>query len=127
MTIRPEPLPSDQNPKDLLGVKKINIFAVPPSAILYTSLAMNNGGQKYGFYNWRGKKVVFSVYYSAAMRHLFALLDGQELDTESGLPHLAHASACLAILIDAKETGNLIDDRPAPGAAPKVLEDWRVP
>ncbi len=114
-----------QNPKDLLGVKKVNAFAVPPSAILYTSLAMNNGGQKYGFYNWRGKKVVFSVYYSAALRHMFALLDGQELDAESGLPHLAHASACLAILIDAKETGNLIDDRPTPGAAPKVLEDWR--
>lgn len=115
-----------KNPKDLLGAKKINTFAVPPAAILYASLAMNNGGQKYGFYNWRDKEVVFSVYYSAAMRHMFSLLDGQELDPESGLPHLAHAMACLAIIIDAKEAGKLVDDRPLPGAAAKVLEAWRV-
>jgi hypothetical protein len=37
--------------------------------------------------------------------------EGQDTDEESGLPHLAHALACVAILIDATESGKLKDDR----------------
>jgi len=41
-----------------------------------------------------------------------ALLEGEDIDPKSGLPHLAHALACIAIIIDAKTAGKLIDDRP---------------
>jgi hypothetical protein len=34
--------------------------------------------------------------------------------------------ACLAILLDAKATGNLIDDRPTPGCTEKLLKDLTV-
>jgi hypothetical protein len=43
---------------------------------------------------------------------LFAWFDGEEVASDSGVHHLGHAMACLAILLDAQETGNLVDDRP---------------
>jgi len=115
-----------RNPKDIVGSKKVNTFFVPPVATLYMALAMQEGARKYGPYNWREKKIQFSEYDGAAQRHRAALLDGQWLDPESGLPHLAHYMATLAIIADAFEAGALIDDRPTQsGGSPAVLEQWR--
>jgi len=36
---------------------------------------------------------------SAAMRHLIARIKGQQVDEESGLPHLAHCVCCLLFLL----------------------------
>ena len=113
------------NPKDLIGVTKVNLFTVPPASIVYEALAMQDGARKYGAYNWRAKKVVASIYVAAALRHVYKFLDGVDIDPESGLPELAHAKACLGILIDAKETGNLVDDRPTPGPTARLLEQYR--
>lgn len=112
------------NPKDLVGVKKPQMHLVPPSSILYQALAMEDGAAKYGAYNWREKKVQASVYISACLRHLAAYQDGEDKAIDSGKPHLGHALACLGIIVDALETGNLIDDRPKAGAAGKVIETW---
>ena len=54
---------------------------------------------------------------------LMAWLDGEENAADSGKPHLAHALACLGIIVDAKETGNLVDDRPLPGVAAKLIAE----
>ena len=112
------------NPKDLLGIKKVQLNLVPPSSTIYQALAMEDGAKKYGPYNWRANKVIGSIYLAAAKRHLDAWLDGEELAKDSGKPHLGHALACIGIIVDAKETGNLIDDRPLPGAASKLIEQW---
>jgi hypothetical protein len=109
------------NPKDLLGMKKVNLHLVPPSSIIYQALAMEDGAKKYGPYNWRQNKVVATIYVDAAMRHLMAWLDGEENAADSGKPHLAHALACLGIIVDAKETGNLVDNRPTAGAAGDLI------
>ncbi|OHD28404.1 MAG: hypothetical protein A2Y38_16640 [Spirochaetes bacterium GWB1_59_5] len=112
------------NPKDKIGIKKPHIFTVPPAAIIYLTLAMQNGAEKYGAYNWRKKKVKASIYLSAVLRHILALIDGEDFAQDSGLPHEAHAMACLAILADARETGSLIDDRPVKGPAAELLKKW---
>jgi hypothetical protein len=109
------------NPKDLLGIKKVQLNLVPPSSIIYQALAMEDGAKKYGPYNWRENKVIASIYVAAAMRHLQQWYDGEELAADSQKPHLAHALACLGIIVDAKETGNLVDDRPLPGAASSLI------
>lgn len=100
------------NPKDLLGVKKVSITKLPSVAVAHAAHAMMNGAEKYGPYNWRSKKVIAGIYVDAAMRHIWDWFEGQETATDSGVHHLGHAIACCAILLDAQETGNLVDDRP---------------
>jgi hypothetical protein len=100
------------NPKDLLGAKKPSLSKIPATALLWESLAMMDGGGKYGPFNWRANKVIASIYIDACKRHLDAWFEGEEFAEDSGCHHLGHARACLGILIDAQATGNLIDDRP---------------
>lgn len=100
------------NPKDLFGAKKVSISKLPAIAVLHGAHAMMDGARKYGPYNWRDKKVVAGIYVDAALRHIQAWFEGEENASDSGVHHLGHAIACCAILLDAKETGNLIDDRP---------------
>jgi len=110
--VAPQSKALGNNPKDLLGVKKPSISKIPPIALLHESLAMMDGGGKYGPFNWRANKVVASIYVDAMFRHLLAWYEGEETAEDSGCHHLGHLRACAAILLDAQETGNLIDDRP---------------
>lgn len=111
----------DNNPKTAFGSAKPSITKVPPASLIYQALGMMNGAKKYGPYNWRENEVTASIYVDAAMRHLLAWFDGEAIAQDSGVPHLAHAIASLGIIIDALETGNLIDDRPLKGAAAELL------
>lgn len=117
----------DDNPKTAIGMTKPSPSKVPASAIVYASLAMMNGAQKYGAYNWREKKVTSSIYVDAAIRHLMAWFDSrEELAPDSGVPHLGHALASISILVDALETGNLVDDRPKAGASARLIEEYHA-
>jgi hypothetical protein len=101
-----------QNPKDLLGVEKVSFTKVPAVAIAHCAHAMMDGAGKYGPYNWRDKAVVANIYIDAALRHLLDWFEGEEEADDSHCHHLGHAMACCAILLDAQETGNLVDNRP---------------
>ena len=57
------------------------------------------GAQKYGEHQWR-KGMEFSRLADAALRHIYAFLDGEDVDSETGLSHLAHARCCLAFLLE---------------------------
>ena len=114
----------ETNPKDKIGAKKPRLSLVPPSGLVYAALAMANGADKYGPYNFRDKKVQAMIYLEACIRHVLAWQDGEECAQDSGVPHLGHALACLLILIDAKETGNLIDNRPKPGVMAQLIEKY---
>lgn len=100
------------NPKDVVGATKVSISKFPVVAILHGAMAMMDGAAKYDPYNWRAENVQAHIYVDAAMRHLFAWWEGEELAKDSKTHHLGHAVACLAILLDAQHSGNLIDDRP---------------
>lgn len=102
----------DGNPKSIEGAKKTQLQLVPPPAIEEMGKVMQLGAKKYGAYNWRKNSVAASVYQGAALRHLMQWYEGEDIDSESGASHLGHAMSCLAILLDAKAKGNLIDDRP---------------
>ncbi|KKN48575.1 hypothetical protein LCGC14_0651620 [marine sediment metagenome] len=111
------------NPKDILGQTKVSLSKVPTAAIIYEALAMVDGAKKYGPFNWRKNKVIASIYVDACLRHVGSWFDGEEIATDSLVHHLGHARACLGILIDALETGNLDDDRPPSGPAARLLEE----
>lgn len=110
--VPPESKASSTNPKDLIGSTKVSLSKFPAVGIVHGAHAMMDGAAKYGAYNWRAKKVGASIYVDAAMRHIAAWFEGEELAKDSQVHHLGHAIACCAILLDAQETGNLIDDRP---------------
>lgn len=120
-----EPQEDTTNPKDRLGALKASTLSVVPcSALLALGGVMSLGAKKYGPFNWREKSVRASVYTDAAMRHLMAWVDGEDIDLDpdpvtgeprgSGESHLASVMACMSILIDAKARGCLVDDRNLP-------------
>lgn len=65
------------------------------------------GSRKYGENNWQLVPLGRIRYFSAAMRHITRWWMGENLDPESGLPHLAHAACSLLFLmwIDRQPTG----------------------
>ena len=114
------------NPKQAYGDKKVPLQLIPPSALAYLGVALKEGARKYGPYNWRDNKVEQMTYLGAAMRHIAAYIDREDIDHESGNPHLAHALASLAILVDAVECRVDIDNRPPEGAAGRVLREFEL-
>ncbi len=112
----------EENPKDRIGATKPPLHLIPPAAEILEAVVMGLGAAKYGPFNWRTAHVKATIYIAAAKRHLVQWLDGQDDDPESGVSHLAHARACLGILLDALATGHLVDDRPAPGVAAALID-----
>jgi hypothetical protein len=102
----------DDNPKTALGEAKAKLSDTPTIGIQLLGRVHTMGANKYGRFNWREHTVSSSVYYDAALRHLMAWFNGEDIDPESGLPHLAHVMACMSILLDADEQGKLNDNRP---------------
>jgi len=100
------------NPKNSLGIKKAPLSTMPTGPMYEVALAMLEGARKYGRHNYRVMGVKASVYYDAAMGHMTAFWEGEDIDTDSGLHHLAKAQACLAVLRDSMMMGNWVDDRP---------------
>lgn len=114
----------DGNPKTAVGAAKVSLHLVPPSATHYLAEAFADGARKYGPYNWREKGVSASVYVAAAMRHMDAYRDGEDLSRDAQVHHLAHVMACCAIILDAASVGKLNDDRPPKGAAADLQAEF---
>ena len=121
------PLYPDGNPKTAAGAVKPSFDAIPVSALIPLGQAMADGKKKYGLTNWREKPVSTSVYYNAMLRHLFSFWDGEDTAEDSGVHHLGHAMACMAIILDARSAGKLNDDRPAvAGAFSRIVNEVAI-
>lgn len=110
----------ESNPKDAIGIKKVPFSTVPAPFVAEVGLAMLEGALKYGRHNYRAIGVRTSVYYDACIRHLNAFWEGEDIDPDSGLPHIIKAAACLAVLSDSQRIGNVVDDRP-----PSHKDGWQ--
>jgi hypothetical protein len=66
-------------------------------AVLTYGAAKYTVGADSGDNNWQ--KVAPAKYHDALLRHVTAWQSGARCDEESGLPHLAHAGACLLFLM----------------------------
>lgn len=111
------------NPKDIVGSDKLPLHLWPQTATAFGCMALLEGCLKYGRANWRHIGVRASIYYDALNRHMSRWFEGEDIDADSGLPHLAKALACLAILVDAQQAGKLNDDRQTPGGMVKTIEE----
>jgi hypothetical protein len=111
------------NPKDSVGAKKAPLGVVPVALVIGVAPAMAVGAKKYGPFNWRGQPVQVMTYIEAIQRHLYAFVDGQDVAEDTGVSHLAHAGAGLAILMDAYALNRVIDNRPEKGPAADMLRE----
>lgn len=111
------------NPKDIIGSNKIPLGLVPATTMAYLAVGHAEGHLKYGLVNWREAGVRFSIYIDACLRHLQKVKEGEWVDAETHVPHLASAGTCISILIDAHHAGKLIDDRPKPVNADEAFAE----
>jgi hypothetical protein len=109
----------DTNPKDALGCKKPPLSVIPCPVLYEIGAGMLEGACKYRRHNYRIAGVRMSVYYDATMRHLMAWWEGEDVDPDSGMNHIAKAITSLIVLRDAMMNDMVTDDRPPP---PKA--DW---
>jgi hypothetical protein len=114
--------PHPNDPKKINGDAKTPLHLLPPYALAQTALAHREGAERYGEWNWRQTGVCATTYIGAIMRHLAAWQDGEDLDPDSGLSHIAKIAACCNILLDAEHCGKLVDDRSK--VQPKTLKDF---
>jgi hypothetical protein len=90
---------------------------IPPEFIKATATILEFGARKYSPGNWR-HGMEWSRLYGGLQRHLNAWAAGEELDPESGKPHLWHACCMLAFLVGHTERGIGTDDRVSVGMIP---------
>jgi hypothetical protein len=96
------------------GVKhdqeKPRVDLLDPLALEGLSAVLTFGAKKYAAHNWRGG-IAYSRLLGAALRHLFAILRGEDVDQESGLPHIDHLGCCWMFLSNMMKTRPDLDDR----------------
>ena len=104
------------------GQKDCQLGAVDPLALWEVGNVAGFGGVKYARYNF-AKGYKWSLSYDALQRHLMAFWGGEDIDTESGLPHVAHAAwHCLALLTFSLRHRGTDDRFPSVPAAPVPSE-----
>lgn len=105
--------PRGVDPKAAAGAERLPLATLPWAVIMELAAAHGEGAQKYGRHNWRTSGgVVSSTYFAAALRHLLRWWEGEDIDPDSGLPHIVKAMASLGVLRDAQICGQATDDRP---------------
>lgn len=102
------------DPRPAVGLKhdagKPPLSLLDRHALEAIAEVMNFGATKYGRHQWRGG-IAYSRLIDAALRHIYAFADGEDLDPESGLSHVAHAGCCILFLLRMAHERTDLDDR----------------
>jgi len=90
---------------------KPRMSLIPAAPMRAIAMVLNYGEKKYHAYNW-AMGIPFSDLLDACERHIGYFKDGENLDKESGLHHIAHAAFYMIAILwfmfrDQKE----LDDR----------------
>lgn len=89
---------------------KVPLDLIDPLAIEGLARVLAFGAVKYKANNWRGG-FSWSRLVAALLRHMFAIMRGEDIDPESGLPHIDHVGCCWMFLSNHMKTGIGTDDR----------------
>jgi|GEM_PF-1419395 len=96
------------------GVKydggKLRYDLIPADCLEELAKIYTMGAQKYDDHNWR-KGMKWSRPFAALMRHAWSWFKGEDIDPESGLPHLAHAAWNCFTLLNYSRSHPEYDDR----------------
>ena len=95
---------STANPEMEKGRKfdggKLEYGLLPPLALEETVKVLTFGAQKYERDNWQKVPDAKRRYFDALQRHVWSWKQGEQIDPESGIHHLAHAMCCLMFLYE---------------------------
>jgi len=91
-------------------VGKPRFSLIPPAPLEEIAKVLTMGAEKYGDRNWE-KGMKWTRCIDSLERHLNAWKSGENLDKESGLPHLAHVCVNSMFLLQYEETYPQGDDR----------------
>jgi len=89
---------------------KPRLDLVPYSVIEAMARQMEYGATKHGLHDWR-KGLPWSERAGSILRHFYAWLEGEDIDPESGRPHLDAVFTQVGMLIEYRETHPEMDDR----------------
>ena len=107
------------------GQKPERFSLVPIPAMDHVARLYAAGAEKYDAHNWR-RGYDWSLSYDAAMRHLTAFWDGEDIDPDWGDKNIPHLAAvvfhCLAMLTFMENHPEL-DDRPNTHPAPAKIKE----
>ena len=114
MNIKPDPrlrtmlVPLDTGRKDDSEKPRMDLF----SSIALTGLAevLSFGSHKYEAHNWR-RGIAWGRLLAALLRHTLAFMGGEDVDPESGLPHVDHMACCVHFLQEHYRLRKDLDDR----------------
>lgn len=83
---------------------------IQPEVLLELGKVLSYGARKYSRDNWR-KGMAWLRPVAASLRHTYSWMRGEDLDPESGLPHLAHAMVGLMMALSYQMRRIGSDDR----------------
>jgi hypothetical protein len=92
----PHEIPPSSGVKHDAG--KLRLDLIPPEILRALGEVLTHGADKYTDRNWE-RGIALDRVYAALLRHLLAWREGEAIDAESGLPHLAHALTNAGMLL----------------------------
>ena len=91
---------------------KPGLALIPTRPLMLVGRVRSYSKQKYGDVDlWRKEVTPASERVSSALRHIYQWLDGEDLNPESGINHLAHSITQLMMLMETIEDHPETDDR----------------
>jgi hypothetical protein len=102
---------ADQPTVRKLDDGKNRLDLIPTSLISNVGRVLTFGANKYADRDWE-KGIDWNRVYGAALRHMNEFWSGNDIDADSGCPHLACAITELAFLLEFMTTHRELDNRP---------------
>lgn len=94
-----------------LNSNKPRLSDLDPSFVIGLCEVMAKGAEKYGEYNW-AKGQEYRTPLDSMSRHLLYILNGEDVDKESGKLHLLHIAAnCMILFNSMNKNDKDLDNR----------------
>ena len=103
------------------GQKLARFDLIPPRPLTALAEHYGKGAEKYEDRNWE-RGYDWSLSFGAMQRHAWAFWNGEDIDPENQMPHLAAVAFHAFALLEFAATHRKLDDRPSTLAARRAIQ-----